>query len=248
MTISQSYTDTLYSGTPLNITCDLELPGLVDIPVVVSNQWTTTDNAIIPSADDTTITDSLTSSSNLQHTATLSFYPLNDVTDSRGYQCNIMIVANNTTGNNFVYPLNVTGNTSIVVEGTYSIMLILISLSSLVLAIPTVHISTSGSEVVGNTFMLTCTVGVVDRLIVEPDIMWTKEALSSSSLLSDAKSTTISVASVRNDNVLSLNFTSLNTSDAARYTCTATLTITQINVAMTNDSYTDIALQSERYG
>ena len=119
LTISKSYTDTLYSGTPLDITCDLELPGLVDISVVVSNQWTTTDNAIIPSADDTTITDSLTSSDNLQHTATLSFYPLN-VTDSRGYQCNLMIVSNDTTGNNFVNPFHLMSNTSIVIEGMHS--------------------------------------------------------------------------------------------------------------------------------
>ena len=119
MTISKSYTDTLYSGTPLNITCDLELPGLVDIRVVVSNQWTTTDNASIPSADDTTITDGLTSSSTLQHTATLSFYPLN-VTDSRVYQCNLMIVAYDMTGNNFVNPFNVMNNTSIVVKGMHS--------------------------------------------------------------------------------------------------------------------------------
>ena len=118
---------------------------------------------------------------------------------------------------------------------------------SLVFPTPTVDIVTSGNEVVGDTFMLTCTVEVVDRLIVEPYIMWTKE-LNDSCLLSDDKSTTISAASVRNDNVLSLNFTSLNTSDAARYTCTATLDITLINVAVTNDSYTDIALQSERYG
>ena len=117
---------------------------------------------------------------------------------------------------------------------------------SLVLPIPTVDIVSSGNEVVGDTFMLTCTVGVVDRLIVEPYIMWTKE-LNDSCLLSD-KSTTISAASVRNDNVLSLNFTSLNTSDAAKYTCTATLNIILINVALTNDSYTDIALLSEQYG
>ena len=81
---------------------------------MVSNQWTTTDNANIPSADDTTITDGLTSSSNLQHTATLSFYPLN-VTDSRVYQCNLMIVANDMTGNNFVNPFNVMDSTNIVV-------------------------------------------------------------------------------------------------------------------------------------
>ena len=111
MTIPKSYTGTLYSGAPLDITCALELPGLVDIPVVVSNRWTTTDNAIIPY---TTITDGLTSSNNLQHTATLSFYPLN-VTDSRGYQCNLMIVSNDMTGNNFIYPFYVMDSTNIVV-------------------------------------------------------------------------------------------------------------------------------------
>ena len=114
--ISLSYTDTLYSGTPLNISCDIELPALVDIPVLVSNQWTTTDNANIPSADDTTITASITSSSNLEHTATLSFYPLN-VTNSGGYQCNIVITANDVTGNHFVDPHIIVDNTSIVVEG-----------------------------------------------------------------------------------------------------------------------------------
>ena len=107
------------------------------------------------------------------------------------------------------------------------------------------NITTSGNELVGDTFILTCTVGVVDRLIIEPDIIWTKVALNDSSLLSDNKSTIISEASVHNDNSLSLNFTSLNTSDAARYTCTAVLNITQIDVAMTNVTYTDIMLQSE---
>ena len=116
ITISLGYADTLYSGTPLNITCDIELPALVDIPVLVSNQWTTTDNANIPSADDPTITAGITSSSNLEHTATLSFYPLN-VTDSGGYRCNIMIAANDVTGNDFVDPFNIAANTSIIVEG-----------------------------------------------------------------------------------------------------------------------------------
>ena len=116
MSISESYTDTLYSGTPLDITCDLQLPNLVDIPVNVSSQWITTDNVNIPSPDDTTITDSLTSDSNLQHTATLSFYPLN-VTDSRHYQCNLMIVANDNLGNEYVNDLAVSDNTSIVIEG-----------------------------------------------------------------------------------------------------------------------------------
>ena len=88
--------------------------------------------------------------------------------------------------------------------------------------------------------MLTCSVGVVDRLIVEPDISWIKEAVCDNYTSSD-----ISVMSVRDGNILSLNFTSLNTSDAAVYTCTAVLDIPQINVAIDNNTYTDITLQSE---
>lgn len=116
MAISQSYTDTLYSGTPLDISCDLELPALVDIPVNVSNQWTTTGDADIPSNEDTTVTADLIRANNLEHTATLSFYPIN-VTDSRDYRCNLGIVANDIVGNEFVNPLNVMDSTSIVVEG-----------------------------------------------------------------------------------------------------------------------------------
>ena len=115
LAINLSYNDTLYSGTPLDISCNIKFPALVDIPVLVSNQWTTTDNANIPSADDTTITAGITSSSNLEHTATLSFYPLN-VTDSGVYQCNVMIAANDVTGNNFVNAIIIMDNANIVVE------------------------------------------------------------------------------------------------------------------------------------
>ena len=239
LTVSQSYTDTLYSGTPLNISCNLELPVLVDIPVTVSNQWTTTNGVNIPSADDTTITDGLTSSSNLHHTATLSFYPLN-VTDSRGYQCNMRITANDDMRNEFVIPLTVMDSTSIVVEGNTVILYSYALVLSIDLPTLTVDIATSCSEVVGGAFTLTCTVGVVDRLIVEPDITWTKE-----SVCDNYTSTSISVMSVRDGNILSLNFTSLNTSDAAVYTCTAVLDIPQINIETMNHSYTDITLQSE---
>ena len=111
---------------------------------------------------------------------------------------------------------------------------------------PSLVLTTNGDEVIGNTFTLTCAVTVVDRLIVEPNIMWTKEALDSSSLLSDNKPSTISGLSICNDSILSLFFTSLNTSDAARYTCTAVLNITQIDVVTTNDGYTDINLPSKK--
>ena len=209
---------------------------------MVSNQWTTTDNADIPSADDPTITAGITSSSNLEHTATLSFYPL-DVIDSGGYRCNMTIAANDVTGNNFVESFSTEANASIVVEGSIVVFIFMLYVSHFIdLSAPTVNIAASGNEIVGGTFILTCTVGVVDRLIVEPDIMWTKEALSDSV---SSKSTIISEAPVCNNNSLSLNFMSLNTSDAARYTCSVVLNITQIGIAMTNDSYTDITLQSK---
>ena len=91
----------------------------------------------MPSADDTTITAGITSSSNLEHTATLSFYPLN-VTDSGGYRCNIMIAANDVTGNNFVEPFSTEANASIVVEGII-IFAKLSGISQVVLIKPGIH-------------------------------------------------------------------------------------------------------------
>ncbi len=70
--ISQDYTDPLYTGTNLTITCSITLDSLVNIPVIVNNQWTRNANGI-PEA---TITEDLVINTNLTYTATLEFFPL----------------------------------------------------------------------------------------------------------------------------------------------------------------------------
>ena len=87
VTISQDYSDPLYTGTNLTITCDIELSSLVDIPVNVSNNWTRDGADIMES----TITNDLVEVTSLKHTATLEFYPLYHATDDGLYQCSVMI-------------------------------------------------------------------------------------------------------------------------------------------------------------
>ncbi len=87
-----------------------------------------------------------------------------------------------------------------------------------------------------------CNVSVVDRLIVSPDISWTKYVSSADYALPDDD---ISVDAVRIDNKLSLNINHLNTSDAGGYTCEAVLTIPQITVTRSTTNQEDLTLQSK---
>ena len=72
----------------------------------------------------------------------------------------------------------------------------------------------SGPLTAGQTYSLTCSVQVVDHLVVEPSVVWTRQdgsqvtATSGSSLL--------------------LNFNPLRTSDGNNYTCTATVNVTDV--------------------
>ena len=102
--------------------------------------------------------------------------------------------------------------------------------------------TSSGNMLPGSSIILTCVVGVVDRLIVQPDIVWTKQAVSAGG---DTALNTISVPPVRTNNTVTLTFNPTNTSDAGQYTCTATVHISAINVTVSNYSMVDIRLQSE---
>ena len=72
----------------------------------------------------------------------------------------------------------------------------------------------SGPLTAGQVYSLTCSVQVVDHLVVEPSVKWTRQdgsqviATSGSSLL--------------------LNFNPLRTSDGNNYTCTATVHVTDV--------------------
>ena len=87
---------------------------------------------------------------------------------------------------------------------------------------PTVLITTTGTMSPGSSLTLTCEVEVVEGLVVEPVIVWSKSAVSESTseLISFNN---ISVEPMQTDNTLTLQFNPINTSDAGVYTCTATV-------------------------
>ena len=98
----------------------------------------------------------------------------------------------------------------------------------------------TGIVVPGNPYIFTCTVIVVDRLIVSPAIKWSKKAVSFIS-----EKNYISVYPIRYEDQLFLEFQFLDTSDAGKYTCEATVTISEISLNVTNSSVEVLQLQSE---
>ena len=105
---------------------------------------------------------------------------------------------------------------------------------------PAVMVDYNGTMSIGSFLTLSCEVQVVEGLIVQPDIVWTKRAVSNG-----GGNIIISVGAVRTDNTLTLTFNKLNTSDAGEYTCTAAVNVSIINLSVTNSSKFDIKIQSE---
>ena len=110
----------------------------------------------------------------------------------------------------------------------------------IVLPPPAVMVDYNGTMSIGSFLSLSCEVQVVEGLIVQPDIVWTKRAVSN-----DGGNSTISVGAVRTDNTLTLTFNELNTSDAGEYTCTAAVNVSVINLSVTNATKLNVRLQSE---
>ena len=104
--------------------------------------------------------------------------------------------------------------------------------------------TSSGTMSPGSSITLSCTVGVVEGLIVQPAIVWTKQAVS---VDGDTALNNISVGAVRTNNTVTLSFNSINTSDAGQYTCTATVNVnhTSLYIHCLHQLLVDIRLQSE---
>ena len=107
VTIYQSYYDSLYAGTNLTIFCDITLSSLVNIPIKVSNEWTRNGSQI---TEDTIREDLSKIISNLTYTASLEFYPLNDLTDDGEYRCTVRVSSDEMDENS--YTTNITNNAS----------------------------------------------------------------------------------------------------------------------------------------
>ena len=94
----------------------------------------------------------------------------------------------------------------------------------------------------GEPYNLTCSVTIVDRLIVSPEIEWIKGSVGIFN-----GNNNISVDQFLHEDQLFLLFDFLNTSDAEAYMCLATVTISEINVFAIESSVEVINLQSEFY-
>ncbi len=106
--ISQDYTDALYTGTNLTIACTITLDSLVNIPVIVNNQWTRNGNVIT----EVTIVEDLVINTNLTYTATLEFFPLYYMTDDGDYQCSVDVIPDVTDN----YVTNISNSASITID------------------------------------------------------------------------------------------------------------------------------------
>ena len=105
-----------------------------------------------------------------------------------------------------------------------------------------VEILTVGLAEPGEQYMLNCTVSVVERLIVSPVITWTKRSASNAISVSP-------VDMVVSDTMrsLSLNFSSLKTSDAGQYTCEASLNVSEIDMVTSNNDFLNLPLESKSF-
>ena len=90
--------------------------------------------------------------------------------------------------------------------------------------------------------MLNCTVSVVDRLIITPVITWTKRSASNTISVSPFLMTVSDTM-----RSLSLNFPSLNTSDAGQYICEASLNVSQIDMVTRNNDTVNLPLESKSF-
>ena len=111
--ITRNYLDTLYAGTPLTLTCNITLDDVVDIPVIVTNQWTRD----MMNINEPTITESLIQTDAIHYTATLDFYPLSAVYDNGEYKCTVLVTTN--TDDDYTTYITNAASTNVVVEGQY---------------------------------------------------------------------------------------------------------------------------------
>ena len=105
---------------------------------------------------------------------------------------------------------------------------------------PVVQIVTDGNAEPGESYKINCTVTVVSRLIVPPVITWIKTATDDIISVTPAQ-----VIESKTRISLCLTFSSLKTSDAAMYTCKATITVNQINMVTRSISYVVLSLTSK---
>eukprot|EP00731_Ephydatia_muelleri_P025777 Em0017g860a len=200
---STPITTSYYAGTPLNLTCTVQLIPQVDTNVIFNSLWTGPGGQISSGIGRVSL------SSGVNQT-TVQFYPLN-TTDTGVYNCSVSVSA---SGQQYV-------DTLIAVSSSMK------SITVEALPAPQVTITPSGSSTAGSPYNLTCTVMVVNGLVVVPQVMWFKNGTSV--IGSNGISLTPGMLSA-NTTTLSLQFNPLNTSNGGQYSCTANVSLPAISI------------------
>ena len=104
---------------------------------------------------------------------------------------------------------------------------------------PQVTVTPSGSSTAGSPYTLTCTVMVVNGLVVVPQVMWLKNG--GSVVVGNGISVTPGVVSA-NTTTLTLQFNPLHTSDGGQYSCIANVSLPVVSITSlySTTSYTTI--------
>ena len=211
MSILLSNNDIIYESTPLNITCTATLPSVVNTPVSAMVSWINPSNEIVTSTDDNRVTvlpAEMISTNTFE--SIVIFYPVDNgderPSDDQGkYTCEMTISSTDNLLLNGV--TSITEN--ITVEGIQlfndnnhndnndndSTDIEQYNCPSPFLEIPPLqlNISTSGYTDVGQSFNMTCSVRVVEGLVEQPNVTWTKMDDVSMGDLDDLNITTVTV-------------------------------------------------------
>ena len=238
----------MIAGIARNLTCTTTLTNADDILVMVNFTWSI-DGMSLPTLPRITTSGTFQSGDQSSFTSTLIFNPLDNNMDSGEYLCVVMMES--VPPDTYITP-TITNNTLfITVECESTCMYIIIPLCDMTalvptpaLSAPTVMITTTGTMSPGSSLTLTCEVGVVEGLVVEPVIVWSKSAVSGSTPELTSFNI-ISVEPMQTDNTLTLQFNPINTSDAGVYTCTATVAVEAINITVSNFSKVNVRIQCE---
>ena len=107
---------------------------------------------------------------------------------------------------------------------------------------PQVTITPSGSSTAGSPYNLTCTVMVVNGLVVVPQVMWLKNGVNGD--IGQSVSSTSGVVST-NTTTLTLQFNPLYTSHGGQYSCIANVSLPVISItSLYSTSVTNLTVQS----
>eukprot|EP00731_Ephydatia_muelleri_P019021 Em0011g1061a len=200
---STPITTSYYAGTPLNLTCTVQLIPQVDTNVIFNSLWTGPGGQISSGVGRVSL------SSGVNQT-TVQFYPLN-TTDTGVYNCSVSV---SRSGQQYV-------DTSIAASSSIT------SITVKALPAPQVTITPSGSSTAGSPYNLTCTVMVVNGLVVVPQVMWFRNGTSV--IGGNGILLTPGMLSA-NTTTLSLQFNPLHTSNGGQYSCTADVSLPAISI------------------